>query len=346
MKQNASAVEITNYPEDRTVYAGDMIDFNRNMTPKTGIGKATDKTRWVLTDDTAGAEVDLSNGEVVAARAGSYTITAYTYQSSSYPIEIGEDGEYTNYTAVSEPVTITVLEKEPTPTPALTDNPTPTPAPSAPPVTGSSAASVGAGLPCTVPAGDAVDEGWFADAVFVGNSRTEGLRMYSNLAGAQFFSSVGLTVTSAFTEPCVNLDGQLLTVAEALERADYGKVYIMLGLNELGWVYESVFAEDYGKIIDVIRSSHPEAEIYVQSIMPVSRLKDGDGGVYTNANVVRLQKALCEMCLEKGVHYVNVAEAVQDAEGFLPDASTPDGVHLTPECCGLWADYLKTHTGV
>ena len=170
--------------------------------------------------------------------------------------------------------------------------------------------------------------------------------MYSNLAGAQFFSSVGLTVTSAFTEPCVNLDGQLLTVAEALERADYGKVYIMLGLNELGWVYESVFAEDYGKIIDVICSSHPEAEIYVQSIMPVSRLKDGDGGVYTNANVVRLQKALCEMCLEKGVHYVNVAEAVQDAEGFLPDASTPDGVHLTPECCGLWADYLKTHTGV
>lgn len=129
VKQNASAVEITNYPEDRTVYAGDTIDFNRNMTPKTGIGKATDKTRWVLTDNTAGAEVDLSNGEVVAARAGSYTITAYTYQSSSYPIEIGEDGEYTNYTAVSEPVTITVLEKEPTPTPALTDNPTPTPAP-------------------------------------------------------------------------------------------------------------------------------------------------------------------------------------------------------------------------
>ena len=236
----------------------------------------------------------------------------------------------------------------PTPTPAPTPTPTPAPtqAPSAPPVSGSSAASVGAGLPCTVPAGAAADEGWFADAVFVGNSRTEGLRMYSNLAGAQFFSSVGLTVTSAFTEPCVNLDGQLLTVAEALELADYGKVYIMLGLNELGWVYESVFAEDYWKIIDVIRSSHPEAEIYVQSIMPVSRLKDGDGGVYTNANVVRLQKALCEMCLEKGVHYVNVAEAVQDAEGFLPDASTPDGVHLTPECCGLWADYLKTHTGV
>ncbi len=129
VKQSASAVEITNYPEDRTVYAGETINFNRSMTPKTGIGKATDKTRWVLTDNTAGAEVDLSNGKVVAAHAGSYTITAYTYQSSLYPIEIGEDGEYTNYTSVSEPVTITVLEKEPTPTPTPTYSPTPTPVP-------------------------------------------------------------------------------------------------------------------------------------------------------------------------------------------------------------------------
>lgn len=129
VKQNAGAVEITNYPEDRTVYVGDTIDFNRSLTPKTGTGEATDKTRWVLTDNTAGAEVDLSNGEVVAAHAGSYTITAYTYQSSSYPIEIGEDGEYTNYTAVSEPVTITVLEKEPAPTPVPTTTPAPSPAP-------------------------------------------------------------------------------------------------------------------------------------------------------------------------------------------------------------------------
>ena len=54
----------------------------------------------------------------------------------------------------------------------------------------------------------------------------------------------------------VSLNGQYLTVAEALQQADYSKVYIMLGLNELGWVYESKFAEDYGRIIDVIRESH------------------------------------------------------------------------------------------
>ena len=85
----------------------------------------------------------------------------------------------------------------------------------------------------------------------------------------------------------------VFTVADALRAADYGKVYIMLGMNELGWVYESVYADYYAQIIDIIRETHPDAVIYVQSILPVSQWKDGSNDVYTNANVVRLQKALC-----------------------------------------------------
>lgn len=206
------------------------------------------------------------------------------------------------------------------------------------------AASVGADLPVTVPANGRVDDSYFADAIFVGNSRTEGLKLYGGITGTTFYSEVGLTVTKAFSDRIVNLNGQWLTVAEALQQADYKKVYIMLGMNELGWVYESVFAEDYARIIDVIQQSHPDAEIYVQSIIPVSEWKDGSNDVYTNANVVRLQKVLCEMCLEKGVHYVNVAEVMQDAGGFLPGEATQDGMHLTPEYCKIWADYLRTHT--
>lgn len=239
---------------------------------------------------------------------------------------------------------------------APTAEPDPDPAPSGsgeadesvPPAMGQSgsetAAGVGANLSVTVPESDAVGDDYFADAVFVGDSRTEGLKMYSGLPVSNFFSGVGLAVDKVFTERIVNMNGQYLTVAEALQQADYSKVYIMLGLNELGWVYESVFADEYGRIIDVIKQSHPDATIYVQSIIPVSQWKDGSSDIYTNANVVRLQKALCEMCEEKGVNYVNVAEAMQDANGYLPSDATPDGVHLTPDYCKIWMDYLKTHT--
>ena len=46
-----------------------------------------------------------------------------------------------------------------------------------------------------------------------------------------------------------------------------------------------------------------------------------------------------------GMHGMsNVAEAMQDANGYLPSDATPDGVHLTPDYCKIWMDYLKTHT--
>ncbi len=226
---------------------------------------------------------------------------------------------------------------------------TPSPEPEPTPGSGSNvadgtAADVGANLSVTVPEGEPVGDEYFDDAVFVGDSRTEGLRMYSGLTNARFFSGVGLSVDRVFTDQIVNLNGQYLTVADALRAADYGKVYIMLGMNELGWVYESVYADYYAQIIDIIRETHPDAVIYVQSILPVSQWKDGSNEVYTNANVVRLQKALCEICEEKGVYYLNVAEAVQDENGFLPGDATPDGMHLTAEYCKIWMEYLRTHT--
>lgn len=195
-----------------------------------------------------------------------------------------------------------------------------------------------------VPESEAVDDSYFDDAVFIGNSRTVGLRMYSGLTKATFITEVGLTVDSIFTEYCdVSGIGRSRTF-DALASMEFGKVYIMLGMNELGWVYESVFKEDYGKIIDKIREINPNAVIYIQSIIPVSKWKDSNDNVYTNANVERLNAQLRALADEKEVHYVDVGGGIMDSEGYLPFEATGDGVHLTPEYCVKWLDYLKTHT--
>ena len=184
--------------------------------------------------------------------------------------------------------------------------------------------------------------------MFVGDSRVEGFRRNSGLSVTpQFFCSVGMDVSDALKDAVVPFNGQYTTVVNALRQAEYGKVYLMFGLNELGWVYESVFADYYGQLIDAIRETHPDATIYVQSIIPVSKWKetnDSNNGVYTNANVMRLQKALCDMCEKKQVNYVNVAEVMQDGEGYLYSDATDDGVHLNATYCKKWTEYLKTHT--
>ena len=41
---------------------------------------------------------------------------------------------------------------------------------------------------------------------------------------------------------------------------------------------------------------------------------------------------------------MDVGGGIMDSEGYLPFEATGDGVHLTPEYCVKWLDYLKPHT--
>ena len=142
----------------------------------------------------------------------------------------------------------------------------------------------------------------------------------------------------------VKVDGKKMTVMDALATKSFGKIYIMLGMNELGWVYAEQFQEEYGKIIDRVREINPQAEIYIQSILPVSQKKDDEGTYVNNQRIHTYNELLIQLAEEKEVAYVNVAEAVTDETGKLPEDATADGVHLQPASCKIWLEYLKTHT--
>ena len=194
-----------------------------------------------------------------------------------------------------------------------------------------------------VPESEAVDDGYFADAVFIGDSRTQGLRLYSGLKDTNWLCSVGLTVETAATEKFSVADGKY-TALDALGVLKPGKVYIMLGLNELGWKSADIFIEKYAAIIDAALAANPDCLVYVQSILPVSAAKDAGGTWCNNANVNARNERLKELAEEKGVYYLDVASAFRGEDGCLPAGDTPDGIHLTPGLCVSWLDYLKTHT--
>lgn len=82
-----------------------------------------------------------------------------------------------------------------------------------------------------------VDKEYFADAVFIGDSRTQGLYEYSNLADvATFYSKTSLTVYNLFEKPkdFIREGDEKLTLEQALSRHQFKKVYLMIGINEMG----------------------------------------------------------------------------------------------------------------
>ena len=195
-----------------------------------------------------------------------------------------------------------------------------------------------------VPEGPAVEDDYFDDAVFIGNSRTEGFMMYNGLKNARSLTHVGLMVDTAFTKEVIRSGDRKLTVMDALAEMKFNKVYIMLGMNELGWVYDSAFQNCYGRIIERIKEINPQARIFIQSILPVSQEKSGKDKIYNNKRIEEFNSLLRELAEKKQVYYVNVAEALTDDSGSLPADASFDGVHLKPDYCKTWLEYLKNHT--
>lgn len=195
-----------------------------------------------------------------------------------------------------------------------------------------------------LPESEPVADDYFSDAVFIGNSRTQGFILYSGLANTNSYTDRGLSVTSALEKEIASENGRQMTIPQALALHNYQKVYLMFGINELGWAYSDIFITRYGELIDAIRAACPQAMIYVQSILPVTKEKSDGDQIYNMEKINSFNLLIQQMTAEKQAIYLNVAEAVADEAGYLPEEASADGIHLKKAYCERWLNYLKTHT--
>ena len=195
-----------------------------------------------------------------------------------------------------------------------------------------------------VPLSEPVGDEYFDDAVFIGNSQTEGILIYGQMKNATVYAGKGIMVDTIYTKDVVkNTDGTRMTIMKGLEINKFGKVYIMLGANELGWPDES-FIKHYAKVIDDIKALQPEAKIYINLIMPMAKSKSDNDKIYNNTNINRFNDMIKAMAKEKQVYFIDSREAVADENGYLPEDAGTDGVHLGTEYYKKWFEYLKKHT--
>lgn len=188
---------------------------------------------------------------------------------------------------------------------------------------------------------ETADDSYFDDAVFIGDSLTEGFQLHGGLTNATYYGFKNLNIKEVFENALVKSDGGKITIAAALKKHNFGKYYIMLGANELGWVYPEVFTKKYGELVDLIKELNPNAKIYLQSVLPVTAEASEKSTVYSNSRIDYYDELISALAAEKGVTYLNVREAVQNENGILPDDAATDGVHLNKDYCKKWADYLR-----
>lgn len=114
VRNNITEVSISNIPEDLTIEAGKVKDFNRSVL-NTDAGKGVKTqgiTRWEVAKDTAGVGTVNLKGEVLPLKMGEFNIRAICFQSKErYKLWLSDKAKYTEYvTAASEWVTIKVTD--------------------------------------------------------------------------------------------------------------------------------------------------------------------------------------------------------------------------------------------
>ena len=204
---------------------------------------------------------------------------------------------------------------------------------------------------------DAVSDAYFGDAIFIGNSLFVGLQK-SAVINANFHASIGMSVQQFFTkENVISPDGEMaddatplrVSVAEALARDnDFNRIYLMFGINELGWNSANAFVTLYEQVIDTILSIRPDTVIYVQHILPVNEAIYTSGTdvspFINNERIAQFNQAISAMAERKQIVCLTPGEIFSDENGQLFADATTDGIHLNGVYLRKWVDYLKTHT--
>lgn len=182
---------------------------------------------------------------------------------------------------------------------------------------------------------------YFDDALFIGDSRTVGLMEYGNLEKATFLADSGLSVYGlAWKKISVPGKGKT-TFDEVLAEKQYGKIYLMLGMNELGYRFETT-KERYRETLEKILAAQEDAVIYLCANMHVTAEQSEKDEIYNNENLNRMNELIASLADGERTFYLDVNELFDDENGNLSEEYTSDALHVLGKYYVEWIDWLCT----
>ncbi len=187
-----------------------------------------------------------------------------------------------------------------------------------------------------------VDDSYFDDAVFIGDSRTVGLHDYGGLDHSDFYATVGMNIYDLWKDAFCEVNGKKVTLEEALRAKQYKKVYFQIGINEMGRGTLDGFMDEYQNAVEKFKTLQPDAIIYVQAIMHVTQKKSDSDPIFNNPGIDARNQRIQQLADGVRVFYIDVNEVVCDDQGGLKQELTFDNLHLYGSKYNIWVDFLKT----
>ena len=181
------------------------------------------------------------------------------------------------------------------------------------------------------------------DALFIGDSRTVGLMEYAGIDGADYFCTVGMSVYNIHKNSVSVPNVGKVTLTELLNGKKYGKIYIMLGINEVGYKF-STTVEKYSELIEFIKDKQPDAVIFIQANLHVSKSRSDSDKVVNNTAINGLNAELAKLADGKSLFYLDANILFDDEAGGLSADKSGDSTHLYAKYYREWGEWIIRQT--
>lgn len=172
----------------------------------------------------------------------------------------------------------------------------------------------------------------YSKAVFIGDFVVSGISQFGFLPDAQVIASNSMT------------SDKLTGYLDSIVSQSPDSVYIMVGINDLNYGSRSVDdIYNYEKtFIEELKSKLPDTEVYVLSVLPISKRFESSSKV-KQTNIDALNSKFSDNAASLGITYVDVAGVFKDGTGYLGSSYTDSGYNLKS---GYYAFLLNAIAGV
>ena len=163
----------------------------------------------------------------------------------------------------------------------------------------------------------------FDKYVFLGDSRVVGFNVFGFLPAERVLAEQGDTILAISDR------------MEAMKELEPSYIFISYGINDIGigfWQTAGEYADAFSEEIDDLRKEFPDAQIYVNSIIPAT--DEAVEGVSIWGKIPEYSDALKKMCAEKGIPFIDNTKLIEEHKELYAG----DGVHLLAEFYPYWAE--------
>ena len=191
----------------------------------------------------------------------------------------------------------------------------------------------------TLPIVPVYNRGYFDNDLFIGDSISTGLYLYSYVDKKNVFAEVGLNPESAVYH---QIDG--VTSVQKTSAMQPRNIYIMLGTNGLAFYDGSYMANKLVELIAELEVACPTASIYIITIPPVTAVHEAEGNE-TMELVNTYNAQLKQICQTGGYGCIDLCSVLQDENGYLSDKyAEADGLHFLGDAYIAMLSYIEQVT--